>query len=135
MGCTLATATDDGELNDMVAEALTYMQPAGEELVFNMYIGLIRKTFDELDALPGGTSAPENDPTEGDPIGPWMWIDGCTNYEFNPFRGGMEPNNAPDSDERVGAIRLVVGGLQQGDVLDIDVGGTFPALYECCHDD
>ena len=126
MGCTLATARDNDELDDMVTEALMYMEPAGVNII---YIGLIRKTFNELDDLPGGTTVPANDPTEGEPIGPWMWIDGCTDYVFNPFFGD-EPKNAGAADERVGAMTL-----QQGAVLDVGVSNRIPALYKCCRDD
>ena len=136
MHCTLATASDEDELNAMRTEAATYIQPGG---VSNMFIGLIRATSAELAALPGGIDVPANDPTNGDTDGPWMWNDGCTDYDFNPFlnpgnANSKEPNNQ-GIEERTGAIRLIAqtNGLNEGDILDIPAANLgYPALYECC---
>ena len=121
MGCILATASDMDELQAIkdAATAQEYNGPGANRNLF--FIGLRRRDGTGLD------------PTNGDPGGPWMWTDGCTEYRFNPFAEnefGSEPNNA--GNERFGGVLFDdINELQPGDINDT-ADNRAAALYECC---
>ena len=134
MHCTLATASDIDELNEMRTAAATFPQPEGG--VSSMWIGLFRKTNIQLAAAGGGE---ENNQRNGDVGGPWKWFDDCTDYSFNAFENdgnrGDEPNDL-GFEERAAIIRLFPDfGLEAGDIEDLPTRFLYPALYECCVDD
>ena len=120
MGCTLATASDDYELAALKQVAVDFGidNPSDPGLDALLYIGLARE-------------GDVDDPTDGEPGGPWGWIDGCTRYTENVF--ARDPTNVRAPNVAVGVIAFDnVELTRPGDIADFSPARTFGAMFECC---